>query len=154
MRSRLDRLAPALHGARNLISVAGTAATIAWSAGCATTHSLPELGPTFLSSSTSREVSPSTEIQGDELASVGVMSVYDALERLRPAVMRERFGLGADPRPVSPVVYLDEQYVGDLSILRGITTDGVADVRYISAIDGYRIYGRMHPGGILLVTLH
>jgi hypothetical protein len=94
----------------------------------------------------------STVITAEEIARVRVANAYDAILRLRPAFFRERGRtslIGRDQR--SPVLYVDDQRIGDLGRLRDIDATTVWQIRYLSATESQQRWGNGHGAGVIQV---
>jgi hypothetical protein len=88
-----------------------------------------------------------------ELSSTTALNVFDAVQRLRPQFFKSR-GRTSILREGSatPLVYLDDRRLGDLSYLRDIDLRTVFEVRYLSASAAQQKYGSGHPAGAILVV--
>lgn len=106
-------------------------------------------------------------ITADEIAKVNVQNVYEAIQKLRPSMFRQRQvasangqgGVAADApaRTGSAVtsgevvVYADGTRLGPLENLRQIAASSVASVRYYSASEAQLKWGSGHQGGAIEV---
>lgn len=86
-------------------------------------------------------------ITAEEIQTVDASTAMDLVRRLRPSWLQFR---GA--RVGYPVVYLDGGRLGELSMLAQIQTEGVAEIRYLSASDATQRFGTGHSAGVILVT--
>ena len=92
-------------------------------------------------------------ITADEISRISVMTAYDVVKRLRPYFLASRGPTSiADPRPTTPVVYLDGVRYGDVSALVGIEASRIATIRYISGPEAQQRFGGDNVGGAILVT--
>jgi hypothetical protein len=108
-----------------------------------------------------------TFITADEIARVNVQNGYEAVQKLRPALLRQRQvasangqgGLGKDAPPITGtnvsagqlVVYVDGTRLGDIDQLRQISASSIATIRYYSASEAQLKWGSGHPGGVIEV---
>ena len=102
------------------------------------------------------QTSPSTRsnsnlVTRDEIASVPEGNLYDALQRLRPELLRARST--ATAATAVPVVFVDGIRRGSIDYLRAINNRQVMEVRYINAIDATTRYGLNVPAGVIDVKL-
>jgi hypothetical protein len=68
---------------------------------------------------------------------------WQVIERLRPAWLRQRAGIG------STMVFVNGQRYGDLNSLRGISVADLESARLLSAADATTLYGTGYPAGII-----
>lgn len=108
--------------------------------GCATTQG----------SGSSRSSDP---ITGEEIQQISATDAYQVVEQLRPRWLRFRGRVSLqNPRAGEPLVYLDGLRHGRTESLRGISTDWIAEIRYLTAADATTRFGTGHPGGVILVS--
>jgi hypothetical protein len=88
----------------------------------------------------------------EELESVQVSSVYDAVQRLRPQWMSHPLAPTGQPGSNPILVYIDRQQAGTLDELRHLTVDQVEMLEFVSASDATTRYGTGHASGIIEVT--
>jgi multidrug efflux pump subunit AcrA (membrane-fusion protein) len=136
-------------------------ATIALFAATACASSSP-------SSATSNGPKPGPNlITADEIARVNVQNAFEAVQKLRPSMLRQRQiasangqgGLAKDVPPATGtsvsagqlVVYMDNTRLGDVEQLRQIPASSVAALRYYSASEAQTKWGSGHPGGAIEV---
>jgi len=109
-----------------------------------------------------------TLITADEIAKLNVLNGYEAVQKLRPAMLSQRQvasahgqgGVAADAPPIKGtdvesgqvVVYMDGTRLGGVEQLRGITASSIATVRYYSASEAQLKWGSNHPGGAIEVV--
>ena len=92
-------------------------------------------------------------ITADEISAISVISAYDVVKRLRPNFLASRGPTSmVDPRPTTPVVYLDGMRDGDVSALVGIEASRVATIRYLTGPEAQQRFGTDNVGGAILVT--
>jgi len=108
-----------------------------------------------------------TLITADEIARLSVLTGYEVVQKLRPAMLSQRQiaslhgqgGMAKDAPPVKGtdvasgqvVVYLDGTRLGDVEQLRGITASSIATLRYYSASEAQLKWGSNHPAGVIEV---
>lgn len=95
-------------------------------------------------------------ILADEILGASATTAYDLIRRLRPnfltgrgptSLIRTKAGTQA------PIVYLDQQRLGDEGVLRALPLDGIVEIRYLAAAQAQLRWGSDHPAGaILLLT--
>lgn len=104
-------------------------------------------------------------ITADEIARVNVQNAYEAVQKLRPAMLRQRQvasangqgGVMKDAPTGSSVaagevmVYMDNTRLGDVEQLRQISVASIAAVRYFSASEAQTKWGSGHAGGVIEV---
>lgn len=118
------------------------AATIAVLGACASassgTSSAPKSSPNL--------------ITADEIARVNVVNAYEAVQKLRPAMLRQRQVASANAQATGElVVYMDNNRLGDVEQLRQISASSIASLRYFSASEAQMKWGSGHPGGVIEV---
>jgi hypothetical protein len=108
------------------------------------------------SSGTSRPGGPrhSAYVITDEeiSAAQGVVTVYDAIQRLRPQWLtnsRAR-NVGSNDQLI---VYLDTNRYGTIESLRQMPIGGVTDIKYLSAAEATNRFGTGHAGGAIVITM-
>ena len=85
-------------------------------------------------------------LTAEELNQRPFYSVYDAVEALRPNWLSMRGPYGVVQ------VYVDENHLGGIEVLRTIRIPGVAVIRHMDGIQATARYGRGHESGVILVT--
>jgi hypothetical protein len=86
-----------------------------------------------------------------EISTITVQNLYEAIQRLRPAFLRART-TSAGPGFL-PVVFVDGIRKGSPEYLRGIPTAEVSEVRYLTVQDATTRYGMNVEAGVLDVKL-
>lgn len=81
-----------------------------------------------------------------EITGSSVQNALEAVQSLRPAMMRPRPGGG----PV--MLYLDNVKMMDLNVLSTVPAGRVKEIRYINAQDATTRWGTGHASGVILVT--
>ena len=87
-----------------------------------------------------------------ELEAQPVSDAYEAVARLRPSWLRRPLAptMQAGGNPV--MVYVDRQQFGTSESLRGLTTEHIERIEFVSARDATTRYGTGHPSGVIEVT--
>ena len=93
-------------------------------------------------------------VRGDELARAGAVSVYEALERVRPDFLRGPGSPNAHGEVSLPSVRLNGVRVGAPDVLRLVQTAEVLDVRYRRPATALTMFGATCDcvGGVIEVT--
>ncbi len=86
----------------------------------------------------------------DELSASHSSNLYDAVQRLRPAWLTQRYQGGTRGLPT---VYVGSQRYGEISALRTIETANVREVHFYDAITASSRFGRNVPFGVIQVIL-
>ena len=81
-----------------------------------------------------------------EINASTVQNALEAVQNLRPAMMRPRPGGG----PV--MLYLDNVKMMDLNVLSTVPAGRIKEIRYINAQDATTRWGTGHASGVILVT--
>ena len=96
-------------------------------------------------------------ITAEEIASSGGLeNALDAVQRLRPSMMRPRtttFQSGNQAAGVPVLVYSDEVKLGGIENLRSIPISQVREIRYLSATDATQRWGTGHSSGVIQVVI-
>jgi len=98
-----------------------------------------------------------TSITATEIDSIHATDAYDAVRRLRPQFLAVRGPLSFDPKapPALPNVYVDQQYYGDISTLRGIAAGAIESIKFYNASEAQYAFGRGNMAGVIsIVTKH
>jgi hypothetical protein len=111
-------------------------------AGCAT-HAAPVT-----------QTGDATIITEAEIDSAHVSTAYDVIHKLRPQFLISRGKLSLDPTapPALPRVYVDDQFYGDASTLRGILASTIESIRSLSASEAQYKYGHDNAAGVIAIT--
>ena len=93
-------------------------------------------------------------ITEDEIDSAHAASAYDAIKRLRPQflIVHGRESVNPNDPPALPNVYVDNQYYGDISALRGISGSIIESIRFYSAAEAQYTFGRGNMAGAISIT--
>ena len=83
-------------------------------------------------------------ITENEIDSVHAFNAYDAVYRLRPRFLTSRGKLSLDPTvaPAFPNVYVDEQFYGDVTTLRGIAAGSIESIKFYDPGSAQYKFGR------------
>jgi hypothetical protein len=89
-----------------------------------------------------------------EIDSSHAFNAYEAVHKLRPRFLISRGKLSLDPTvaPALPNVYVDQQYYGDASTLRGISTSVIESIHYYSPAEAQYAFGRGNMAGVIGVN--
>lgn len=89
-----------------------------------------------------------------EIAAAGVTNALEAVQRLRPAMLRGRASQGFSGTQSNSgiVVYVDGIQTGGVSTLANVTALNVKEIRFINAADATTRFGTGHPMGAILVV--
>ncbi len=96
-------------------------------------------------------------ITSAEIDSSHLSTAYDVIHKLRPQYLMSRGKLSLDPTvPAAlPRVYVDDQFYGDASTLRGLLTGSLESIRYLSSSSAQYKYGHDNAAGVIaIVTKH
>lgn len=96
-------------------------------------------------------------ISAIEIDSAHQTTAYDLIRKLRPQFLMARGKLSlllSEPAAL-PRIYVDDQYYGDASTLRGIFAEAIESVRFYSAAAAQYKYGHDNAAGVIaLATKH
>ena len=107
--------------------------------GCATTSGSP--------SETRRD---RNVITFEELQPISTLSLYGAIQRLRPAWLRSRGPMsGGGATSSYPQVFRDGIQLGDIETLRSLRIDGVKELHFIPARDATTRFGTGFLAGVI-----
>jgi hypothetical protein len=89
-----------------------------------------------------------------ELATVGDLSAYDALQQLRPTFLRSRDPQTSSHPTSTPVaVFVGGGRTEGLDVLRSIRANTIKEMRFYEPQDANTRFGTGHNGGLIAVTL-
>jgi hypothetical protein len=89
-----------------------------------------------------------------ELLNSSEQTAYDVIRKLRPNFLNYQAQTTvSNPAPGVPVVYLNERFGGDLSVLNQILVSQVQSIRFYKASDAMIKYGTDRTGGVIAITL-
>jgi hypothetical protein len=93
-------------------------------------------------------------VTASDLAVTGDVTLYDALTRVRPTMLRSRIGGGTTGVQASSVtVYLDGiQMMEGLEHLRSLAAKNIQEVRYLEPQQANARFGGSNNGGALVIT--
>ena len=92
----------------------------------------------------------SSSITAEEIAQSSAKTAMDAIELLRPSLLRQRGSRGHNR--IVPVVYLDNIRYGDVASLKDITASSIQEIKYLKATDATLRFGTNHMGGAFVIT--
>lgn len=93
-------------------------------------------------------------ITEDEIAKASVQNALEAVQKLRPAMLKRPTVASANAQSKGElVVYVDNTRFGSGAVenLRQIPASTIAAVRYFSASESQMKWGSNHPGGVIEV---
>jgi hypothetical protein len=90
-------------------------------------------------------------IAAPEIARVPSVTVYELLTRVRPEFLSPATARNAAGEILSPVVYINGSFAGDVSVLRTVWTDVISEIRYVSPRDATTYHGDSHSGGEIMI---
>jgi len=91
-------------------------------------------------------------ITADEISRASVQNAYEAVQKLRPAMLSPRQVASANAQATGELlVYMDNNRMGDVEQLRQISASSIAALRYFSASEAQTKWGSGHPGGVIEV---
>ncbi len=96
-------------------------------------------------------------ITEDEIGASHVFNAYEAVFKLRNEFLTSRGKLSLDPTipPALPNVYVDRQFYGDVTSLKGIPAGTIESISFIGSSDSQYKYGRGNMAGVIdVVTKH
>lgn len=89
----------------------------------------------------------------EELRSVHVATVEDAVLRLRPEFLRPRPAGVLGRMEATPDVFVDDRYYGSLRSLVLFRASDVSEVRMLSPVETAVRYGTSHAAGAIILRL-
>ncbi len=91
-----------------------------------------------------------------ELARENSPNVYDAIQHLRPEMLRPRLANASSsitsPGDYTVHVYLDNNRLGEISDLRTIPLSTIKDIRYLNPSQAMQRFGSGNSGGVIVLT--
>jgi len=89
-----------------------------------------------------------------ELGTSSTRTAYDAIRRLRPNFLNYQPQTSiSNPTPPVPVVYVDEQFVGDLNVLNQLLVSQIESISFYKPPEAMIKYGTNRTGGVIAVAL-
>jgi hypothetical protein len=108
------------------------------------------------SSTLARQSTPSSSpnlITADEISKTSVQNALEAVQKLRPAMLKRATISSANAQSRGEIViYIDNTRYGAVENLRQIPSSSIAVVRYFSASESQLKWGSGHPGGVIEVV--
>lgn len=97
-------------------------------------------------------------ITQQELAAENSTTVYEAIQHLRPEMLRTRPADQSSSLTQSSGyavnVYQDDNKLGDISVLHGMPLGLIREIRYLNASQAMQRFGSGNPGGVILLITH
>lgn len=91
-----------------------------------------------------------------ELANENFSNVYDAIQHLRPEMLRPRLANSSSSISSSAGytvhVYIDNNRLGEIADLRNIPLVTVKEIRYLNPSEAMQRFGSGNPGGAIVLT--
>jgi hypothetical protein len=113
------------------------------------TDGVPHFLGTEVRSSPDRSV-----LTSGELMETSCVSVYQAIQRLRPHWLRKRGPVRVTPSDQDfPAVVVDGMWHGNLGTLRSIPLEGVRHLRYLASGPATLRYGAGYPSGVIEIRM-
>ena len=111
----------------------------------------------FLASACATTSDPSSEpsrdrnlITLDEMEALSSLSLYETIQRLRPAWLRSRGPMsGGGATSSYPQVFMDGVQMGNIETLKAMRMDGVRALRFIPARDATTRFGTGYLAGVI-----
>lgn len=92
-------------------------------------------------------------ITADEIsAAQGIVSVYDAIQRLRPQWLTTSRARSVGTQD-ELLVYLDTNRYGTIESLRQLPIGGITELRYLNAAEATNRFGTGHSGGVIVIMM-
>ena len=83
----------------------------------------------------------------------GISNAYDAIQRLRPDMLRKRMGARTGEGASADIeIYVDGRHVGALETLRSIPAEQIKEILYLNSSDATLRFGTGHTEGAILIT--
>ena len=122
-----------------LATVGGIASTAACSSGTAAASGMPRTSPNL--------------ITADEISKASVQNALEAVQKLRPTLLRRSNVASANAQSKGEIViYVDNSRYGGVDNLRQIPASSIALVRYFNASESQLKWGSGHPSGVIEVV--
>ena len=91
-------------------------------------------------------------ITAEEISKSSVQNALEAVQKLRPAMLRRPNVASANAQSKGElVVYVDNTRYGPVENLRQIPASSISALRYYSASEAQMKWGSNHPGGVIEV---
>lgn len=127
-----------MHPIRALLAVA----LLALAAACGPSKRPPHTAPR----------SSGTEISAEQIASINAVTIYDAVEQLRPNWLRRRGEQSIMNPGAGVVVYFNDTRYGDVSSLRSLQSNIAVAVRYFDAAAAQFRFGLGNSHGVIQIV--
>ncbi len=97
-------------------------------------------------------------ITQQELAAENSTTVYEAIQHLRPEMLRlrpaEQTSSLTQSSGYTLNVYQDDNKIGDISVLHGMPLGLIREIRYLSPSQAMQRFGSGNPGGVIQLITH
>ena len=90
-------------------------------------------------------------ISAEEIAQTTAKNAYEAIQLLRPNLLKYR-GTRGRSLAIEPVVYVDNLRYGGMEALYDISSMTIEKIQYLKATDATTRFGTNHMGGAFVVT--
>ena len=92
-------------------------------------------------------------ITEEEIAAEKVSNAYEAVQRLRPAMLRKRQGARTDRGESADIqVYVDNRHVGALEALNSISAESIKELRFLGSTEATFRFGTNNTEGAIVIT--
>jgi hypothetical protein len=89
-----------------------------------------------------------------ELTNSSTETAYQAVRKLRPNFLNYQPQTSVrNPSPALPVVFINEQFAGDLNLLNQLLVNQIESIRFYKPPQAMIKYGTDRTGGVIAVTL-
>jgi hypothetical protein len=89
-----------------------------------------------------------------ELRNSSTQTAYEAVVKLRPNFLNYQAPTSvSNPTPGQPVVYVNEQFAGDVTLLSQLRVSQIESIKFFKPTDAMIRYGTDRTGGVIAVTL-
>jgi hypothetical protein len=99
----------------------------------------------------------SSVITEDEIDSSHAYTAFEAVYRLRPRFLASRGKISLDPSQPNalPNVYVDNQFYGDITTLRGIAAGSIESIKFYTPGEAQYKFGHGNMAGVIgIFTKH
>lgn len=94
---------------------------------------------------------PGGAILPPELRGASGLSAYDAILKLRPGFFTGNRSIGSSTAAVRPSVVLDRGIPESLDVLRLMSADAIAEIRFVEPQEATLHYGPAYTAGVIVV---
>jgi hypothetical protein len=124
--------------------------------GCASGRLVPSVSQQADASQATRLVSSTPHdgaILPPEIRAASTSTAYDAILKLRPGFLTGNRSMGSGRTAVRPSVVLEKGIPEPLDVLRLVSVDDVAEIRFIEPMEATLHYGPAYTAGVIVVRL-